>query len=377
MSGAEHSLIAALGALSPDAVGGVATPPGELAGAVEDLGVRTLAIRGTAGSLALHPLRTAWASAEILLAAHGVCRAARAVDATVVHANTVRAGLVSAAARLQGAPPAVVHVRDVLPPGRVATLVRRVIVERAAAVVATSRYVADRFAEGLPAPARLEVIDNPVDTARFREGAKGGPGVRAALGLAPEQPVLGIVGQVTHWKGHDTLVRALPAIRRRHPGAHLLIVGEVKFAARATRFDNRAFLMGLQELIAGSGLAGAVTFLGERRDVPAILGALDVLCAPSIEEPFGRSVAEAMACGTPVVATSVGGPPELIEHGRTGLLAPPGDAGAWAEAIIAVLDAPHEAARMAGAAGRVAAERFAPERHARLLEEMLAGGQRE
>ena len=87
---------------------------------------------------------------------------------------------------------------------------------------------------------------------------------------------------------------------------------------------------GLRELVAREGLQDRVSWLGEREDVPELIGALDVLLLPSWEEPFGRALIEAMALGVPVVATSVGGPPEIVEQGRQGyLLAPraPSDVG--------------------------------------------------
>ncbi len=141
------------------------------------------------------------------------------------------------------------------------------------------------------------------------------------------------------------------------------MVGDVKFSGPETSLDNPGFLRGLHELVGSLGLAGEVAFLGERDDIPEVLTALDILIVPSSAEPFGRSVAEAMTMRTPVIATSEGGPAELLEHGVTGLLAPPGDADAWAEAIDRLLGDPAAARRMADAARSVALARFATARH--------------
>ena len=100
-------------------------------------------------------------------------------------------------------------------------------------------------------------------------------------------------------------------MRADHPHARLLIVGEVKFAAANTRLDNRGYLAELHGLARELSLKDAVEFLGEREDAPEIMARADAILVPSIEEPFGRTVAEPMAVGTPVVATTVGGPAEL------------------------------------------------------------------
>ncbi len=90
---------------------------------------------------------------------------------------------------------------------------------------------------------------------------------------------------------------------------------------------------GLHRLVAELGLERHVDFLGEREDVPAVLRALDLLLLPSWEEPFGRAVIEAMAMGTPVAATAVGGPAEIVRHGQDGLLLPPRDPESWAATL--------------------------------------------
>jgi glycosyltransferase involved in cell wall biosynthesis len=112
----------------------------------------------------------------------------------------------------------------------------------------------------------------------------------------------------------------------------------VKF--HAARYDNEAYEAALHGLTSDLGVGEAVTFLGERTDIPEILRALDVVLVPSWEEPFGRTVIEAMAMGTPVIATSVGGPAEIIRSGRDGLLLPPRDPARWAESVCNLLRHP-------------------------------------
>ena len=365
VSGAEHSLLTLIAALPRESVAGLACPEGELAEKARAIGITVYPIQSSAGSLKLHPWRTPRALIEFRRAGVGLRAAAVATGASVIHANSTRTLLVAAlAGRRSSLPPVVTHERDCLPSNVATRAILKIVSRRSAAVVATTQHVAERFATGVTDLAAIEVVFNPVDLERF-DPVRLTDASRAAIG----QPLMAIVGQITEWKGHDTAIRALALVRERHPQARLLIVGEIRFADAATRLDNRSYLESLHRLVAELGLDGAVEFAGQRNDVPEILAGSDILLLPSIEEPFGRSVAEAMVVGTPVIATSVGGPAELIEHGRTGLLAAPGDASAWARAIEQLVDDPRVAATMAAAARSQAVERFAPARHA---EAMLA-----
>jgi glycosyltransferase involved in cell wall biosynthesis len=358
MSGAEHSLLTLIGGLPREVVAGLACPAGPLAEMARERGIEVHPVRGTAGSLRLHPWHTPVAAAEIASSGVQVARAARRSSSMIIHANSLRAGLIAAAARSIRRGGLVVHVRDCLPDASSTRLIRRLIAREANQVVAISQYVADRFRAGLSGrDARLRVIDNPVDLDRFRAD------LRSSEGSGSAGPLLAIVGQISSWKGHDTAIRAMHELRADHPHARLQVIGEVKFAGAATRLDNRGYLADLQRLVRELGLEDAVEFLGERDDVPKIMGRADAILVPSTEEPFGRTVAEAMAVGTPVVATSVGGPAELIDDGVTGLLAPPGEPIAWTSAIRRIVEDPEWAREMGRRASEVARERFAVERH--------------
>jgi len=143
----------------------------------------------------------------------------------------------------------------------------------------------------------------------------------------------------------------------------LVLAGSVKFNDPRTRFDNDAYETSLEQAVDQLGLAGAVRFLGDRRDVPSVLAALDLLLCPSWEEPFGRSVAEAMACGLPVVATEHGGPSEQIVDGVDGILLPPRRPQLWAETVGALLADPQRTAQIATAARGAARRRFGADSH--------------
>src|ERR1700683_4629817 len=301
VSGAERSLLSLLGGLPGDLDPLVACPRGRLMEAVERLHVATTAITGTAGSLRLHPLHTPKALAELSVAAAQVRRAAHRHRADVLHANSIRAGIVLALAGPMRAAK-VVHVRDCLPPGALSTATLRLIAATATTVIANSRYTAEGVRAVAPS-ARLGGLYNPVDLERFDPARIDRHAARVALGDAgARELLLGVVGQLSPWKGQDTAIEALALLCERGVDAHLLLIGSAKFVARATRFDNRAYLSRLHELVADAGLQERVSWLGEREDVPELMRALDVLLLPSWEEPFGRALIEAMALGVPVGA---------------------------------------------------------------------------
>jgi glycosyltransferase involved in cell wall biosynthesis len=176
-------------------------------------------------------------------------------------------------------------------------------------------------------------VHNPVDLGRFDPHELGRERARDRLGIDVAADVRAVVGQITPWKGQDDAIRILARLRTQHPRAHLLIVGEPRFVGRSTRYDNREYERSLRALVAELGVSDSVTFMGHRDDVATVMRAADIVLLPSWEEPFGRSVIEAMAMETPVAATSIGGPAEIISHGVDGLLLPPRDPDAWVASI--------------------------------------------
>jgi glycosyltransferase involved in cell wall biosynthesis len=367
VSGGERSLLGLLAGL-PDTVNPmVATPRGRLDAEVRRLGLATTTIPGTAGSLRLHPLHTPIALGKMAAAAGFVHLAARRHRADLIHANSIRAGIVLGLAHPSSA--SIVHIRDCLPPGAITTVTQRLITASATTVVANSRYTAESVRRVAP-NARLEVVHNPVDLERWDPARIDRARARDSLGEVGKRALLlGVVAQLSPWKGQDTAIEALRIVREEGIDAHLLLIGSAKFVARATRFDNDAYVAHLRRLVAGAGLEDRVSWLGEREDVPELVRALDVLLLPSWEEPFGRALIEAMALNVPVLATNVGGPPEIIEDGREGFLLPPREPGAWASAIGRLAEDPRRRAEMGHAGRQRVREAFTLERH---VETMMA-----
>ena len=195
----------------------------------------------------------------------------------------------------------------------------------------------------------LHTVLNGIDVARFDGCADGGRSLRRELGFDEHTPVCGIVARLSPEKDHANLFDGVARVRERGMALHCLVVGDGPLRAE------------LEHDVSARGLAGAVHFLGARHDIDACLGAMNVFVLSSVTEGLAMTLLEAMAASRPVVATRVGGNPEVIVDGASGFLVPPRDAGALADAIERVLRDPAHAAAM-GAAGRQrAAQRFSLE----------------
>jgi glycosyltransferase involved in cell wall biosynthesis len=200
-------------------------------------------------------------------------------------------------------------------------------------------------------PHDARVVYDAIDESWLRT-TRSAEEIRTELGIPAGATCLGILGNVQEWKGQRVLVDAMEQVARRHPRAHCLIVGGVHRAgqAYADELRNRVWQLGLGERI---------HFVGFREDVPDVINALDVVVHASVRpEPFGRVILEGMLLGKPVVASQAGGVLELIEHGKTGYLVPPGDISALADCLITILTQPARAAATGRHAGEWARKQF-------------------
>jgi glycosyltransferase involved in cell wall biosynthesis len=208
---------------------------------------------------------------------------------------------------------------------------RELIARGATRFIAVSREDRRRMSEveGID-PARTLFIPNGV----LASPEPSGRDVRAELGIARDTPVIGAVGVLRAQKALHVLLRALARLRELRPDIRLLIVGEG---------PERA---GLEALAAELGIVDSVVFLGHRGDVPDVLRALDVAVSSSDFEGSPLAVMEYMDAALPIVATAVGWVPYLIESGVHGLLVPPGEPQALADAIAQALDEPERSREM-------------------------------
>src|SRR5213080_3751627 len=191
------------------------------------------------------------------------------------------------------------------------------------------------------APERVVAIPPGVDTARFHP-AVSGKTVRDELRLGAGEPLVGLVANIRGSKGHNVFLEAAREILRQAPLTRFLIVGD------GVGYDE------VRRRVSDLGLAEHATMTGFRRDIPEVMAALDVLVLPSIRsEATSQVIPQALAVGTPVVATTVGGSPELVRDGETGRLVPPADPHALAAAVLEILGDPARARAM-GRAGQAA-----------------------
>ena len=172
---------------------------------------------------------------------------------------------------------------------------------------------------------KIRVIPNGIDTDRFA-GAVNPAAVRVELGVPPGVPLVGTVGRLNEVKRQDRLIRGFAAMLGRFPEAHLVLIGDGPLMSE------------LRLLAEGLGIGPRVHFAGYRADPERVLGALDVFALTSRSEGMPLAVLEAWAAGVPVVASRVGGLPEMIDDGRTGLLVDAEDVGALAAAIGGLID---------------------------------------
>lgn len=229
---------------------------------------------------------------------------------------------------------------------------------RVDALAGVSAFVVQSLVDNGYGRHKTHVVLNAIELAAWDYELDGGP-VRRALGISDAAPVVACAARLFRGKGQDDVIRAVAAIREEFPDIRLLIIGRDDRQAMRTSFTEE-----LTTLAGTLGVSEHVIFTGHRTDMAALMAACDVFALPSLEEPFGLVFLEAMAMKKPVIALDSGGAPEVVEHGKSGLLSAAGDGQALASNLRMVLrDAPLRA-RM-GEHGRRAVEaRFTPQRMA-------------
>jgi glycosyltransferase involved in cell wall biosynthesis len=213
----------------------------------------------------------------------------------------------------------------------------RVLTPRMDQLIAVSKMIEAKLVAEGRTTAPIRRIYNGVDLSRY-ENQEPCCTLPEEYGMEPGSQIVGAVARLEPEKGHPTLLEAWPAVLRSVPDAYLLIVGE------GSRREA------LEALTRDLRIAHRVVFTGRRDDVPAVTAALDVAVLPSYREAQGLSILEALALSRPVVASNVGGIPEMITDGVNGLLVPPHDPDALATAIVRLLQ-DHPLADTLGRAG--------------------------
>lgn len=321
-------------------------------------GKKMLSIRRDASFGAL--LRGA---ADVVAVAWQLSREARRYD--VICANSQKALFVCALAATFSRRPLVWILHDIVTDPAFSAANRRASLAFArlfARLVAVNSEETGRaFIEAGGEADKVRIVYNGFDPAKARIYEPGAAArLRAELGLGP-QPLVGLFGRLSEWKGQHVFLDAIAAME----GVQAVIVG-------GALFGQEAYEARIREQASRLGLDGRVRFLGFRPDVPELMAAMDVVAHTSIvAEPFGRVVVEAMMCGRPVVATRGGGVTEIIRDGETGLLVPPGNASALAAAIGRILSQPALAERLARKGRKDVSQRFSLEETCRSVSALL------
>lgn len=211
------------------------------------------------------------------------------------------------------------------------TALHRLLARRFDTIISISNEVTHNIrSKGFPMR-RVELVPDGIDPRRI-ESQAAPEAVRRKLGIPPQAPLVGVVGNVKGWKGQLTLVSAMRRIVTRFPDARCVLVGSIA---------DQPYHEKLQREIAEGDLGRCVIFTGYEKNPAAVMSAMDVVVHTSVApEPFGIVILEAMALGKPVVATAHGGPLDIITHGVDGLLTSPGDAEQLATELCALLADP-------------------------------------
>lgn len=233
-------------------------------------------------------------------------------------------------------------------------LLRRVIRPLVHRYIAVSTELAEWLVHTVGVrPDRVSRICNGVDIERFHPRTEPRCDFGPKGFACPTSIVLGTVGRMEAVKDPLTLVRAF---------LHLVSAdANLRERVRLTVVGDGALRHEAQQLVSAAGAQSLVWFAGERNDIPEIMRGLDIFALPSLREGISNTILEAMASGLPVIATRVGGNPELVEHGRTGTLVPPADPKAMAEAIRIYLRDPEKSVQHGHASRRRAEAKFSIE----------------
>jgi glycosyltransferase involved in cell wall biosynthesis len=210
---------------------------------------------------------------------------------------------------------------------------------------------------------RKETVYNGIDLARFDPGLAGGK-IRSEFKVGRDTKLIGTIGHFAPLKGYEELINAMGEIVREGYDVKLVLVGDDIYP------HSKSYKEKLLSLADSTGLRDRIILAGFREDIPELLAAFDIFVLPSRSEGFGRVNLEAMAMGKPVISTNIGGIPEVVLDGVTGILVPPGDSQALSQAIMTLLNDPHLRESMRREGRKRAEERFTLRGHVQRIQEI-------
>lgn len=228
---------------------------------------------------------------------------------SLIYANSIRAGIAVIPAYLVGIP-TVVHIRDILPKNFLVKIISYLLFRFSRKIVFNSEFAMEKF--GIKEKKKTEIIYSPVGYRFFK--FIDSKDAKKSLRIEDRFPVISVIGQIAPWKRIEISINAVKMMRNKYPSVLLLIVGDVVFKGKKRRLPNELYYQRIKEMVLKEGLNENVIFIGHRDDVEMIMNASDLILLTSSDEPFGRVIAEGMACGTPVLVREESGIGRIIRE---------------------------------------------------------------
>jgi L-malate glycosyltransferase len=322
VSGAERVLLDMLKGLDRNRYEPILLCPseGRLQAEVRSVDVPCRRLPAVTARFSLRPDRLIRAATSMCNAVFALRMQINDLKPDLVHANTIRSGILATVATAGTGVPVVWHVHDILPNHPLSTFIRLIAhLSARTQVVAVSHATARAFCGAIDLQGRVRTIHNGVDLDKFPLKSARATAFREQFGIPKNAFLVSAVGQICERKGLRELVDAFQRICKSAPQMHLAIVGTVVF-----KHEERYF-QALREMANRSSSADRIHFTGELSNVPEVLQASDLLVLNSWQEPFGLVLVEAMSSGTPVLASRVGGIPEIVTDEVNGWLVDKGD----------------------------------------------------
>jgi L-malate glycosyltransferase len=369
IAGAERVLLNALPELQEEGVHSVVlSPPGSLQGEAARLGIETRECYPLEARFTWNPIQLARYIRSFAVSIRSLRTELLSLQPDVVHANSVRSGLVASTATLGMKLPVVWHLHDTLPKHPFSLGIRCLAaVSRRTSQIAVSHSTARTFCGSIwrrRLAAKTEVLHNVFAGVRPQSTEEQRAQLLAELG-ANNRFLIGCVAQICERKNQVAMVDIFAEVLKSTPEAMLLIAGSALFPYNQP-YENKV-RQRIQEL----GISASVRMLGKRNDVPLLLDVMDLLVLPSLSEPFPMILLEAMSAGLPAVAFAVDGIPELLADRRTAWLVPAGENAQMARTILWAEKHPEQRTRLAQAARVSLTKRDTPAMYARRLANIL------
>jgi len=370
VSGAEMMLLNMVRGLNraPYQPSAICPAEGDLARLLEAEGITCKPLPAVQARFTWRPDRLFKAATSLTRAILVLRRTFSQIRPDIVHANSLRAGIVASVASIASGRKVVWHVHDNLPRHVLSSLIRvAALLLRPARIVTVSHATAKAFCGPYSFKGTVLTIHNGVDLRRFPLKGANRLLLRDALGVPRDAFLVCVVGQICARKGLLELIWAFGMARAHAPQMHLVVAGSVVFE------HERAYCDELNRAAAAPQIAGSVHFTGRVQNVSELLQMADLLVLNSHEEPFGLVLIEAMSSGTPVLATRAGGIPEIVTNEENGWLVDKADTAGLARKLLELARNKEPLERAARRAHDVTCPQFSLERFQAKVQDCYAG----